>query len=234
MMSAKKLSGKGSSYYLISLDMNPEDDRGSEAVLGRLRGNAVGSEYMITDAGVTAGKTRLSSIIRKELAYIHFDYDSTGPSRTTVWVPEVTPLGASRAWQPEVDTDGIEACVKAKKSEGLMELQNKRPRWDAKHGGHVLNFNGRVTESSVKNFQMSCLSLPSEQERDSVVLQFGKKEGRDMFSLDVDWPLSPLQAFGLCVASIDRKIADRKGYEFARKAYGFVFGGGPSHNAESK
>ena len=31
-----------------------------------------------------------------------------------------------------------------------------RPKWDEMAGGHVLNFNGRVTISSVKNFQLCC------------------------------------------------------------------------------
>lgn len=32
----------------------------------------------------------------------------------------------------------------------------QRPKWDETIGGHVLNFQGRVTMSSVKNFQLVC------------------------------------------------------------------------------
>jgi tubby and related proteins len=104
-----------------------------------------------------------------------------------------------------------------------MEFHNKKPRFDATHGGHVLNFKGRVTESSVKNFQLTCISLESEEDREDVLLQFGKV-AKNKFTLDFSWPLSPLQAFGICIASLDGKLADRKGYEFVRKSANFLFG----------
>jgi hypothetical protein len=40
LMAAKKKATSKTSYYLISLDRDPED-RGSETVLGKIRGNAV-------------------------------------------------------------------------------------------------------------------------------------------------------------------------------------------------
>jgi tubby-related protein 1 len=224
MMSAKKLKGKTTSYYLISMDMTPDDDRGSDTVLGRVRGNAVGSEYLFTDGGVTAGKTRLSSLIRKELGFVRFNFDSKGPSSTEVWVPNVTDGGAATIWQPEDPEEGMEAKIKANQVSDLKALKNKKPRWDAAHGGHVLNFHGRVTESSVKNFQLAFAGADENSLRDDVVLQFGKVS-KDKFTLDYSWPLSPVQAFGICVASLDGKIADRKGYEFIRTTTNFLFGG---------
>ncbi|OQR84209.1 hypothetical protein THRCLA_23093 [Thraustotheca clavata] len=49
-------------------------------------------------------------------------------------------------------------------------LRNKRPKYDEKARGHVLNFNGRVTMSSVKNFQLVCDSDAEEE----IILQFGR------------------------------------------------------------
>jgi len=231
MMAAKKLKGKTTSYYLITLDMNPEDDRGSVSVLGRVRGNAVGSEYLFTDAGVTAGKTRLSSLVRKELGFVRFNFDSKGPSTTEAWVPDVTDGGAATVWQPAEAEEGMEAKIKGGKVDDLKVLRNKKPRWDAAHGGHVLNFHGRVTESSVKNFQLSLAGEGEDnQMEDDVILQFGKVE-KDKFTLDFSWPLSPLQAFGICVASLDGKIADRKGYEFIKSTTNFLFGGSKEKRA---
>jgi hypothetical protein len=69
-----------------------------------------------------------------------------------------------------------------------------------------------VTESSVKNFQLVCDSVSG----DDVVLQFGRT-AKHRFTMDVKYPLSPFQAFGMCVACMDGKIADRKGYEYMRK-----------------
>jgi Tub family len=55
-------------------------------------------------------------------------------------------------------------------------------------GAYVLNFNGRVTMASVKNFQ-----LVSPDDHETVVLQFGRV-AKDVFNVDYQWPLSPLQA----------------------------------------
>ena len=37
-------------------------------------------------------------------------------------------------------------------------LKNKPPKWNEQVGAYVLNFNGRVTRASVKNFQL-CAAL---------------------------------------------------------------------------
>ena len=49
---------------------------------------------------------------------------------------------------------------------GLAYLINKPPRWNEQVGAYVLNFNGRVTMASVKNFQ-----LVDPDEHNVVVLQ---------------------------------------------------------------
>lgn len=38
--------------------------------------------------------------------------------------------------------------------ENLIELHNKTPVWNDETQSHVLNFNGRVTQASIKNFQI--------------------------------------------------------------------------------
>ena len=65
----------------------------------------------------------------------------------------------------------------------------------------MLNFSGRVTHASVKNFQ-----LVSPDDHDTVVLQFGRT-GKDGFSMDYQWPLSPLQAFSIACSACDSKLA---------------------------
>lgn len=68
-------------------------------------------------------------------------------------------------------------------------------------GAFVLNFNGRVTMASVKNFQ-----LVSPDDVETVLLQFGRT-GKEQFTMDFQWPLSPLQAFATCLSSFDYKFA---------------------------
>ena len=36
----------------------------------------------------------------------------------------------------------------------IIELQNKTPVWNDESQSYVLNFHGRVTQASVKNFQI--------------------------------------------------------------------------------
>ena len=69
-------------------------------------------------------------------------------------------------------------------------------------GAYVLNFNGRVTRASEKDFQL-CITTTSES---LVALQFGRV-GKDAFTMDYQWPLCGLQAFGIALSSLDDKIA---------------------------
>jgi tubby and related proteins len=50
---------------------------------------------------------------------------------------------------------------------------------------------GRVTESSVKNFQLTCVGSEGV-DPDQVVLQFGRV-GKNKFNMDLRYPLSPMQ-----------------------------------------
>ena len=55
------------------------------------------------------------------------------------------------------------------RASGTLALRNKPPKWNPQLGAYCLNFKGRVTQPSVKNFQ-----LVSEHDLDTVLLQFGK------------------------------------------------------------
>lgn len=96
-------------------------------------------------------------------------------------------------------------------------LKNKQPRWHEQLQCWCLNFRGRVTVASVKNFQLVASRQPQTQgtgataapphpEQDKVILQFGKV-GKDMFTMDYRYPLSAFQAFAICLSSFDTKLA---------------------------
>ncbi|MCE0481786.1 Tubby-like F-box protein 6 [Datura stramonium] len=92
--------------------------------------------------------------------------------------------------------------------EGSLVLKNKAPRWHEQLQCWCLNFHGRVTVASVKNFQL--VASPENgvagPEHEKVILQFGKV-GKDMFTMDYRYPLSAFQAFAICLSSFDTKIA---------------------------
>ncbi|KAG6514125.1 hypothetical protein ZIOFF_024465 [Zingiber officinale] len=92
--------------------------------------------------------------------------------------------------------------------EDNLILKNKNPRWHEQLQCWCLNFRGRVTVASVKNFQLvaSEENGPAPQEDEKVVLQFGKV-GKDLFTMDYGYPISAFQAFAICLSSFDTKIA---------------------------
>ena len=135
----------------------------------------------------------------QELGLIRFEFDSGGPSRIEAFIPYVNSAGSACIWQPESEEEGMNINVDSGCYSNLLPLVNKKPKWDDAHGGHVLNFQGRVTESSVKNFQLCPADLPSSEARsssslnsDDVVLQFGRV-AKHKFTLDVRYPMSPMQ-----------------------------------------
>lgn len=100
--------------------------------------------------------------------------------------------------------------VSAQGSEEPLVLKNKAPRWHEQLQCWCLNFRGRVTVASVKNFQLVAAVDPSHNisaaEQERVILQFGKI-GKDIFTMDYRYPLSAFQAFAVCLSSFDTKPA---------------------------
>ncbi|KAK9084116.1 hypothetical protein Scep_030587 [Stephania cephalantha] len=92
--------------------------------------------------------------------------------------------------------------------EEVLILKNKSPRWHEQLQCWCLNFRGRVTVASVKNFQLvaSPEHRQPSQEHEKVILQFGKV-GKDLFTMDYRYPISAFQAFAICLSSFDTKIA---------------------------
>ncbi|CAD6333702.1 unnamed protein product [Miscanthus lutarioriparius] len=102
-----------------------------------------------------------------------------------------------------------------------LVLRNKAPRWHEQLQCWCLNFRGRVTIASVKNFQLIAApsqaptpaaagaptpSQPAPQDQNKIILQFGKV-AKDMFTMDYRYPLSAFQAFAICLSSFDTKLA---------------------------
>lgn len=114
----------------------------------------------------------------------------------------------------EISTDKNQDESKRKKQEksthGFTVLKNKAPRWHDHLECWCLNFHGRVTVASVKNFQMVATIDQSKPDgkgdEETVVLQFGKV-GDDIFTMDYRQPLSAFQAFAICLTSFGTKLA---------------------------
>ncbi|KAL2900527.1 Tubby-like F-box protein 3 [Bienertia sinuspersici] len=118
-------------------------------------------------------------------------------------VPSI-PFFRSKSIRVDSRVDNSSEAV-PNQTEGMLTLRNKAPRWHEQLQCWCLNFNGRVTVASVKNFQLVA-SLEDGSEHESVTLQFGKV-GKDVFTMDYQYPISAFQAFAICLSSFDTKIA---------------------------
>lgn len=135
---------------------------------------------------------------RSSINYIHEKSSRVHAARDKKPVLEFSSTGLTDSFSP------------VRSVEESLALKNKSPRWHEQLQCWCLNFRGRVTMASVKNFQLvaavkpSCSISPVEQEK--VILQFGKI-GKDIFTMDYKYPLSAFQAFAICLTSFDSKRA---------------------------
>ncbi|XP_017430473.1 tubby-like F-box protein 5 isoform X2 [Vigna angularis] len=125
-----------------------------------------------------------------------------------------TTTSDSKGRKPEIvefDTNDTENTQESsQRAREPLVLKNKAPRWHEQLQCWCLNFKGRVTVASVKNFQLVAAAEPcqnvSAAEQEKVILQFGKI-GKDIFTMDYRYPLSAFQAFAICLSSFDTKPA---------------------------
>lgn len=112
--------------------------------------------------------------------------------------------------QEQISYNLPEPPVSIEDGKNPLVLRNKAPRWHEQLQCWCLNFKGRVTVASVKNFQLVAAVDPSQnipvEEQEKVILQFGKI-GKDIFTMDYRYPLSAFQAFAICLSSFDTKPA---------------------------
>ncbi|XP_016484604.1 tubby-like F-box protein 5 [Nicotiana tabacum] len=120
------------------------------------------------------------------------------------------PLSKAKESAIEINSSGFSRSAVTVASQEPLVLKNKAPRWHEQLQCWCLNFKGRVTVASVKNFQLVAAVDPSHNipvaEQEKVILQFGKI-GKDIFTMDYCYPLSAFQAFAICLSSFDTKPA---------------------------
>lgn len=214
LMASKKRPKNKTSNYLLSMDQN-DLNRSGNNYLGKLRSNFVGTEFQIFDDGINPkdgadNDDNQNTHVRCEMGAVMYAANvlgSRGPRKMQVALPGVTENLEIIKWRDSLGPSGtgtnddMLSRIKDRNFRDMVYLINKPPRWNDQVGAYVLNFNGRVTMASVKNFQ-----LVDPEEQNSVVLQFGRV-GKDEFTMDMQWPISPFQAFAVTLSSFDSKIA---------------------------
>lgn len=76
-------------------------------------------------------------------------------------------------------------------------LHNKPPIWNEASQVYQLDFGGRVTQESAKNFQV--------EYQGKQVMQFGRID-TNAYTLDFEWPFSTVQAFSIALANITQRL----------------------------
>jgi len=124
-----------------------------------------------------------------------------GPRRMTVILPGMGLDQQRIPMRPLTESDSLLERYKNKRMENLLELHNKTPVWNDDTQSYVLNFHGRVTQASVKNFQ-----IVMDADVDYIIMQFGRV-AEDVFTMDYNYPMCALQAFAVALSSFDGKLA---------------------------
>ncbi|KAM5223222.1 tubby protein homolog isoform 16-T16 [Hipposideros larvatus] len=206
LLAGRKRKKSKTSNYLISVD--PTDlSRGGDSYIGKLRSNLMGTKFTVYNNGVNpqkASSTSEGGTLRQELAAVCYETNVLGfkgPRKMTVIVPGMNMVHERVCIRPRNEHETLLSRWQNKNTESIIELQNKTPVWNDDTQSYVLNFHGRVTQASVKNFQIIHGNDP-----DYIVMQFGRV-AEDVFTMDYNYPLCALQAFAIALSSFDSKLA---------------------------
>ncbi|KAF6122425.1 TUB like protein 3 [Phyllostomus discolor] len=159
LLAGRKRKKSKTSNYLISTD--PTDlSREGESYIGKLRSNLMGTKFTVYDHGVSPAKAQglvEKSYTRQELAAICYETNVLGfkgPRKMSVIIPGMNMNHERIPFWPRNDHESLLSKWQNKTMENLIELHNKAPVWNDDTQSYVLNFHGRVTQASVKNFQI--------------------------------------------------------------------------------
>ena len=247
LMVAQKRKSK-TSNYTISLDrqdLNKPYSERSDAFLGKLRATTrARDEYVLYDRGLNPDglywedAVANHTMLRAELACVVYrkGKDAKPTRKMEIALPSLL-KGDDKpfVWRPQEADEEMRLLFKRVRTKGAQNvlhkdkiccLHNHASRFDP-ISACLVEFKGRATAPSVKNFQTRVSppedaylraqwregvgkdeDLPSGNDVGRVVLQLGRV-GKDKFNMDFQHPLSPLQAFGICLSRFDTKHAEK-------------------------
>lgn len=225
LLAARKNRHGAHTEYIISLDAD-DLSQGSNAYVGKLSSDFLGTNFTIYDSQAPhegakpsssrAGRRFASKQISPQVPAGNFEVGqvsykfnllkSRGPRRMVCLLE--SPGGSPE--YPARNEEEKKAGGGGGGGFGDTVLRNKAPRWHEHLQCWCLNFHGRVTVASVKNFQLVATRDPCQAggrgDEETVLLQFGKV-GDDIFTMDYRQPLSAFQAFAICLTSFGTKLA---------------------------
>ncbi|XP_023308758.2 tubby-related protein 4 [Lucilia cuprina] len=96
-----------------------------------------------------------------------------------------------------IEPNGTSNCNNPAPVRREFVMHNKAPMWNEMSQVYQLDFGGRVTQESAKNFQIEF--------RGKQVMQFGRIDG-NAYTLDFQYPFSALQAFAVALANVTQRL----------------------------
>ena len=177
-------------YRMYQKDMSKKI-KGLGIEIGKIKSNFLGTEFHCYYKKNESSEKKHSISVKYETNILGLN----GPRKMSVFIP------SSKYLTTKCDNllEHYESSP-YKEDSGINKFINKPPRWNEKISAYVLDFKGRATCSSVKNF----ILVKSENEKREYIL-FGKV-GKDVFNLDVRHPFSIFQAVALGISSFEKKL----------------------------
>ncbi|KAM7299983.1 tubby-related protein 3 [Ixodes scapularis] len=186
-------------YPTYFLHLEKEDNRKVFLLAARKRKKSATSNYLISVDPTDLSRAGQSFVgkLRSNLLGTAFTVYDAGEN------PKKNP-GTARSEVAAIiyETNVLGFKGPRKMTVVLPAMTEDHKRAELKPGySYVLNFHGRVTQASVKNFQ-----IVHENDADYIVMQFGRVT-EECFSMDFCYPLCALQAFAIALSSFDSKLA---------------------------
>jgi hypothetical protein len=180
-----------------------EDNTRAALTVAKLEVNFLGTQFILHN-GVPGHQGRA-----KDLCVIMYEKNrmgNKGPRKMKIGIPDI------EKDKPEFKSfthggTGSTSMLTSLQSINMLDLVpfiNKPPKWNAAKGAYSLDFGGRVSRASVKNFQL--VDAVNDHEHSNVCMQHGRV-GQDKFTMDVQHPFSLVQAFAICLSSLHQKKA---------------------------
>ncbi|CAD8102322.1 unnamed protein product [Paramecium sonneborni] len=202
LLSVKKQQCLGKHKFQLSKSENELD------IVGTLESNFTGTEFILYSNGLSYKNTQDKEALRKELAYIHYEYQLLKTRKGNLFKAYIPSLveGCPRQIIPIDENTGLKIKTRFlnKRNEEYFEFQTQEPIWSTKHQSFTLPFNSRVNSASVHNFLLKQLNEDGKLNKD-VAIQFGKFDDK-FLNIDVTYPFTPLQAFSIIISQLDNKL----------------------------
>lgn len=148
--------------------------------IAQIKSNFLGTEYLLVE------NKKQTYFLRYEMCMFH----NFGPRKMTVFY----------TGNDDHNVNSLSKRIKEKRWDQVITLVNKLPEYNSVLETYILNFNGRVTEPSIKNYQ-----LIHPMNIDNILLTFGKRD-TNIFVVDFTHPLNAVEAFFFGICSLDFKF----------------------------